>query len=66
MPASEPNPINDIEDKKSWMDFGRQAYFIYQGALEEGASEADAMKMTVAFYAGMFRGVLPPSDPEQQ
>lgn len=48
--------INNIEDKKTWMDFGRQGYFIIKGAMEEGATLSEAMKVATAFYAGMFKG----------
>lgn len=50
------DPISEIEDRTMWMSFGRQALLIYRGALEEGATEAEARVMVIAFYAGMFRG----------
>lgn len=58
------NPISDIEDRKTWMDFGKQALWIYQGAKEEGATHGEAMQMTIAFYAGMFRGAK--EDPNEE
>lgn len=50
------NPLNHIEDKKAWMDFGKQAYWIHRGAMEEGATDREAVMMVVAFYTGMFKG----------
>ena len=47
-----------------WTDMGRQAYLIYQGAVAEGASEKDAVKIVTAFYAGVFRGSTPLTDDE--
>lgn len=56
------NPINKIEDQIMWMDMGRQAYLIYKGAIEEGASITEAMKIVQAFYAGMFKGAKSEDD----
>lgn len=50
------NPITAIEDRKTWMDFGRQALLIFRGAKEEDATDTEAMLMVTAFYAGMFKG----------
>jgi hypothetical protein len=50
------NPLNEIEDKKAWMDFGKQALLIYRGAIEEGATTKEAQMAVAAFYEGMFRG----------
>lgn len=54
------NPIKDIEDRKAWMDFGRQAHMVYLGVLEDLGSNEDpkiAMSLVTAFFAGMFEGV---------
>ena len=50
------DPLSQIEDRKTWMDFGRQALLLYRGAKDEGASDHEAMLMVTAFYAGMFKG----------
>lgn len=59
------NPINSIEDRNTWIDFGRQAYLIFLGAQEEGASEPDAIKMVSAFYKGMFVGAAEANQDEE-
>ena len=46
------NPISKIEDEKAWMDFGKQAYLIMKGALNEGSTREEAMAIVAAFYAG--------------
>lgn len=51
------NPLVEVEDRKAWTDFGRQAYMVYLGAREEGASDQGAQKMVMNFFAGMFEGV---------
>jgi hypothetical protein len=56
------NPINKIEDETMWKDTGRQAYLIMQGAMEEGASLKEAVTVMTAFYAGLFKGVMPETD----
>jgi len=60
------NPIDKIEDKSTWMDFGRQGYFILAGAMEEGASFVEAMHVASAFYAGLFSAKLPPAEDQDE
>ncbi len=50
------NPLADVEDRKAWTDFGRQAIFVFQGAREEGASNKMAWDAVQAFFSGMFEG----------
>lgn len=50
------NPINDIEDIKALMDMGKMGYYIYRGALDEGASIIEAYRVTAAYFRGMFGG----------
>lgn len=49
-----PDPIKDIEDRQTWLSFGRQAALIYQGATDEGLNKDDAMNAVAAFVKGMF------------
>jgi len=56
------DPLKDIEDRKTWMDFGRQAYLIYLGAREEGANLREAFIIVAAFYMGMFKGAKEDED----
>lgn len=51
------NPLVDIEDKKAWTDFGRQAYLLFKGATDEGASVVEAISLVSAFYEGIFRSI---------
>lgn len=51
------NPLVEVEDKKAWHDFGRQAHMIYEGAREDGANHVRATQLVAAFFAGMFEGV---------
>jgi hypothetical protein len=53
------NPINDIEDQNTWIDFGRQGFFILKGAFSEGATVFEATTILTSFYAGIMRGSLP-------
>jgi hypothetical protein len=50
------NPLVQLEDQKMWSDMGKQGYFIMKGALDEGATMAEAIQIVMAFYAGMIQG----------
>lgn len=60
----EKNPLVNIEDRAASMDFGKQGFHIYQGAIEEGATPNEALRIVTAFYAGMFRGLT--DDPKKE
>lgn len=59
------NPLAEIEDRKAWQDFGRQAHMVYQGARQDGASHARATQLVAAFFAGMFEGVQRLNQPQE-
>lgn len=48
--------IRDIEDKKGQQDMGVMGWRVYEGALNDGATPNQAYKVTIAFFAGMFKG----------
>lgn len=61
------DPITEIEDEKTWLDFGKQGYLILSGAIEAGATTFEAIQVLTGFYAGMFKGVqeAPKEDNEE-
>jgi hypothetical protein len=46
-------PMTEIEDRKTWLDMGRQAHYVFQGALDAGASTKEALMLVREFYAGI-------------
>lgn len=50
------DPIKQIEDEKTYLDFGKMAYLVYRGALEEGASPQEAYIVTSAYFRGIAGG----------
>jgi hypothetical protein len=51
-----PDPIQNIEDKKSQTDLGVFGARVYAGALEESGDLLQAFFITVAFFRGMIGG----------
>ena len=47
------NPLNAIEDKNGMMDMGRMGFYVYSGAMEEGATQEVAMMVMIGYFAGI-------------
>lgn len=50
------NPLVEVEDRKTWTDMGKQAYLVYKGAREAGASIREAKMIVREFHAGIIHG----------
>lgn len=46
------NPLKDIEDKTGIVDLGRTLFLMFKGAMEEGATVAEALGIVTAFAKG--------------
>jgi len=47
------NPIEDIENEKAQIDMGTMLYRILKGAIEDGATESEAVLVVAAFVVGL-------------
>ena len=47
------DPISKIEDDHASKNIGRLGYLIYKGAVEEGASESEAMFILNAWFSSV-------------
>ena len=51
--VTDKDPLSKIEDKAGMMDMGRMGYYVYCGAMEEGATEQEALTIMIGYFAGI-------------
>jgi hypothetical protein len=58
--------IKKLEETNDLRSFGRMAYQVYLGAIEEGASPREAIRVTSAWFRGMLGADVPPDEDEDK
>lgn len=56
--------MSDVENAKGQRDLGVMAFRIMQGAIEEGATAAEAVTIVTCWFAGMFAASKKPEAEE--
>lgn len=58
--------IEQIEETNDLRSFGRIAYQVYKGAMDEGATPVEATLVTGAWFQGMFAANRDNPEPEDK
>jgi len=65
MNNEEEHPLKKIEESQAYIDMGKMGVLVYMGALEESGDANIAVKVTAAYFRGMFGGANDSTNPDE-